>query len=492
MYICAELAKSCSKHTIGDTPEKLKSLPFDSEPSVQTLVQDFMATPQTRVTPRDGSGSAREISGSYDRLAQTDEDVAREHLRKLAYAKTTIGITMREGGTCKVESSVYGAAIVMPQLARTTGWDRTLSILAIRSWFFLFLNVVLQVYLLAMLAKEDTVMDLFAGQMYLCDFGKNLAKCPGPGCTGPGGTDVTAPRMYNWDQWSLRLYVRQAFKDMFPDRMTDINKFVDPGEYGVESYWCRFVCIFIFMIPCMRELNIIAKMAELLVRIPTDAEPWIDPKEEIVSGLGMIDEVTIKIAGMPMIWKIMDFMFIVLPKLLLWKMTAETGTTFLMETGGIQDIIINSVGLAFIVDLDELICDALMSEETKAFVAACEEFVLYDQKTSCVGDMSALTEDEILIKHHDCQQSWSSWSIWDLWGLFPGKLCMSLILTTGFCYEYYWKHCKLDDEGNYVSKDMFLPTSVVYTWLNAVFPFFYPVHKEESPYWTMPDISTEE
>merc|ERR1719506_3577426 len=58
---------------------------------------------------------------------------------------------MREGGTCKVEQSVYGAAIVMPQLARTAGWSKCFTILAFRSYVFLMLNILLQSFVLKML-----------------------------------------------------------------------------------------------------------------------------------------------------------------------------------------------------------------------------------------------------------------------------------------------------------------------------------------------------
>ncbi len=51
------------------------------------------------------------------------------------------------------------------------------------------------------IAKEENVLDAFAGQMYLCDFGKNMNGL------GPGGTNITAPRLYSWDQWAVRNYV---------------------------------------------------------------------------------------------------------------------------------------------------------------------------------------------------------------------------------------------------------------------------------------------
>lgn len=442
------------------------------------------------VSPREGS---RELEiGSYKNLEQQFDDTEEFDERdwKLAFAKTTIGITSREGGTCKVEESVYGAALCMPQFARTVGWDKTMTILAIRSWMFLLLNIFLQAYLLRMIAKEESVMDSFGGQMYLCDFGAFLDHCPGPGCRGPHGSDVSAPRLYNWDAIVNRNFVKDSLKAVFPDKIQEINDQVDPGEYGIESYWCRLACCFIFMISCMDELVIIFKMGELLYQIPTKAEAWIRPKRKagaLPRSMGNIDDVSLVIAGMPMLWKLINLVMVVLPKALLWKLGTETGVTFLMETSGIADCIINAVGLTFILGLDELIGAALMSEETCNLVAATENFALYDEKTSCVGDMSLLSDDEILEKHAEIE-SLRSWGFWDSVALLPNKLIVSLLLTWIFVFEYYFKHCTSQDQGGVlrrISKPMHLPLNVQFDWLNAFLPTYFPLQREADPYWEM-------
>jgi len=290
--------------------------------------------------------------------------------------------------------------------------------------------------------------------------------------------------MYSWDAWVNRNFVKASFKALFPDKAAEIDQVVDPGEYGVESYVCRWVCCFIFMIPCMQELNIIIKMAELIYQVPTSPEPWIEPRGSSVE-LGLISEVQLKIAGMPCKWKLLNLVIVVGLKALLWKQTAETGMTFLMETSGIQDIIVNSVGLTFIVSLDELICTALMSEETRNFVAACEDYPLYDAKTSCVGDMSVLSDDEILQKHNEQQNFWS-WGIKDLFALLPMKLIISVLLTFLFVGQYYLKKCEKSEDGRWVSKTMYLPKSVTFTIFQAFFPALFPPDVEEAPYWRMP------
>jgi hypothetical protein len=399
---------------------------------------------------------------------------------------------MRDSGECKVEASVYGAAIVMPQLARTVGWDKTMTSFAFQSWIFLLFNIFLQAYLLKMIAKEEVVMDGFAGQMYLCDFGANMEQCPGPGCRGPYGTEITGPRLYNWDAIANRNFVKDSLKALFPDRSKEIDAKIDVGEYGVESYWCRLSCCFIFMISCMGELVVTYKQLQLLYKIPTADEPWIETKQsdgEEAQLVGSIEEVRIAIAGMPLAWKFINFVLVVLPKFFLWRMTAVTGVAVLMDTSGIDDIITNSVGLTFILSLDELICEALMPEEIENFVLATESFPLFDPTTSCVGDMSLLTEAQILQEYQKSQHGIWAWGFWDLVTLLPLKLLMALLGTVGFVYEYYYKHCTTngDDANRLISKTIYVPQSMHFGWLNAFLPHFFPYQVSQTTAWEMPD-----
>mmetsp|Transcript_2418 Transcript_2418/g.5757 ORF Transcript_2418/g.5757 Transcript_2418/m.5757 type:complete len:238 (-) Transcript_2418:729-1442(-) len=93
-------------------------------------------------------------------------------------------------GACGLEkSSVYGAAVAIPQIARSSGWSATLTASSILSYFFLLLNISLQVYLLTVVAEAEILGSAFAGKMHLCDMGAKLEACPGPkDCQGPGGT----------------------------------------------------------------------------------------------------------------------------------------------------------------------------------------------------------------------------------------------------------------------------------------------------------------
>jgi len=438
-----------------------------------------------------------------------DEDTQKREF-ELAVARTTIGMTKRNGGSLNIEESVYGAALVMPQLARTSGWNKTFTIGAIQAWLFLFLNVCMQAYLLKMISEAEHVNDLFGGQMYVCDFGATTDECPLDAKTpsekckpGPFGSVATAPRMYDWDSIINRQFMKDSLTHLFPDKIKDIDAHLDVGEYGIENYWCRFVCCFIFMIACMEELVLIIKMAQLHWLVPTKDEPWLQAKPRTkeqrkisnrLSGTmsdpdplkGDIQEVRVFIAGMPFFWKFFNMIVVVLPKFFLWKFTTEVGTTFLMETASIVDIVINSVGLTFILGLDEMICRALMSDETLAFCEATENYNLFDEKTSCVGDMSVLTDDEILEKYKEKQHGCRSVGFWDVVALLPGKLIMSLLLTAIFVYEYYYKHCTQGSQDQMVSQPMYTPTTAEYGWGNAFLPMLFPQKFADEPYWQMP------
>jgi hypothetical protein len=232
------------------------------------------------------------------------------------------------------------------------------------------------------------------------------------------------------------------------------------------------------------------KMAQLLYQIPTKAEDWIgyrDLTDEPPTG--SISEVRVMIAGMPLIWKLINMAIVVFPKTMLWKLTVETGITFLMETSAIDDMIINSVALTFILNIDEMLMAALMHEEECALVEAVEEFPLYDPTTSCVGDMSLLSENELIEKYNKTQVGINTVGLHDLSLLLPYKLLISLLGTYVFVEEYYWKNCTSDDQGGIyllVSKPMQLPKCFSFDWLNAFLPLFFPVPSEDEPYWTMP------
>jgi len=62
-----------------------------------------------------------------------------EYNRKIASGKAIrILMKMESTGSCELETgSVYGAAIALPQIARSADWSGSMTALALRAFFFL-------------------------------------------------------------------------------------------------------------------------------------------------------------------------------------------------------------------------------------------------------------------------------------------------------------------------------------------------------------------
>jgi len=408
-----------------------------------------------------------------------------EYKIKLAAAKIIGGFTIREKGSVELErSSVYGAVILMPQLARTAGWPRYMTSLVVESYLFLFVNFIVQGGLLYMLAKEESVMGLFSGRMYLCDFGAGVGDCVGHSwCRGPGGTETTPHRLRDWVTFSNRNFARDSMKALFPDRESEIHDKVDPGEYGVESYHCRWMCCFIFVMSVMAELIMNYKMLKLIVwATRTGSEPWLDLRDGD-DELDWLQSGTIRLAGMSVGWKLINLVVVWVPKVMLWKLTAEAGIAFLMQTSTISEIIINSVALTFVLRVDELLFE-LMSDSIRCMLTVHEEIKDYDEVNE-----ENISEADIMEKHSERQRI-RYWGTKDWVTLLPFGLVSVSVLTVVFVCQYYYQRCQYAGGGHFVSQSMHLPKSTVFSILSAFFRSSFPTPSLEQPYWIMPPGET--
>lgn len=382
--------------------------------------------------------------------------------------------------------SVYGAALALPQIARTAGWSLEYTSLACHSMMFLLTNLVLQGFLLYMLSVEERTLAKFGGQMHLCDFGAQYNNCPdASNCVGPGGTIYSPDRMYNWGVWTTRVFVRDSFKSLFPDRAEEIEATIDPGEYGLESYYLRIVCCFLYVIGLWPDLAGSWDILSLLASVPTQSEPWIEPRpgwKEIVEkqagtdDLGL-DFVRFRVAGVPLHWKLIDFLLIFVPKMYIWVLTVDVGIVFLMETSQIEDMIVNCVALAFILSIDELTMTMLPSK-TKSMLEMIEG-----------GQFSTRTrltlQEEALLHQNDKRWNLLSPSFYGI--IIPARLLFLLAVTAFFIGNYYWEECQHLEDGSWVSQEIHRPLRAQLPFLSFLFepfPGLFPVTVEEETAWT--------
>jgi len=290
-------------------------------------------------------------------------------------------------------------------------------------------------------------------------------------------------------------FLRNTLLDMFPDEAEAVRHDIDPGEYGVNSHSCRYFCVTIFVMSTIKELYLIINMARLLYHVPTVAENWIEKAEgDTFSGETALPEslhvcsetqqylnlVHIKVAGIPFFWKIFSFLVVFLPKLVIWKLTLQTGTTFLMNTAGSNDLITNAVALSFILSIDEMLCEVLLSRSTKILLARCDSFPLHE-----VADHE-VTDKELLEFLDKKGKGCKVWSVKDLFLMVPSQLAITAVVSALLVAEYYHTKCVWSEKDGWVSRPVFLPRGSYFSFWNTVLPDWFPPAQEESPFWKLP------
>lgn len=428
--------------------------------------------------------AAAVLVGPVREITTDDEEDFRVHLAAVALDAE---IRATPAISCRLErGSIYTVALCMPQIARSADWPTSLLVECIRCYAFLMLYYSIVLTLLYMVVKEEHVWDKFAEQMHLCDFGAFMSQCPGgANCMGPAGTPYEPKRLFSWDEWVQRVFVKESLVDLFPHMRDEINEKIDPGEYGLEDYWCRFVCTFCFFLAMMEELLNILRLTRLLYSLPSEATPWIrfdTPVSEEGTGINREsaeESVSIKMRGMPLRWKITHLVAVLLPKSLICQVACRSGTVFLMETAGIEDVIVNAVALMFIMQLDNMVYDHMFGRATRLIMDRVE-----DWHNPVVVEVSLARGAKHTLRR----------GIREIWHSFNGRLESVCILTAVFMLDYYSSHCIQVGKdwtgliGGWVARPAYFPKSINLSPLAAFFPSVFEVEEESTPYWTMPGM----
>mmetsp|Transcript_27141 Transcript_27141/g.56313 ORF Transcript_27141/g.56313 Transcript_27141/m.56313 type:complete len:458 (+) Transcript_27141:70-1443(+) len=391
-------------------------------------------------------------------------------------------------GYCEVEkTSVYGAAIAIPQIARSVGWSATMTGLAIRAYIFLLFNYLIQGFLISVMNEEAHIMNPFKGEMHLCDFGASISNCPSSAnCRGPGGTNYTFPRLYGFSTWSTRIFVRDALKALFPERSSDIETAADPGEYGLEDYYCRLVCCLIFMMEVVGDLQRSIGLATLLNKLPSREDTWIryevpdwGEKEHAkrIHGWTELDLVKFQVAGMPRFWKVVNALVILFPKIYIWSMLVVTGFHFLMETAGIMELVINCMALSFVLGVDEMVFERLATLAAKHMMEKLEDYALFNTR-----EEEQETDAEVMERFQKEEMQRPFLKMLSL--VLPRRLLVILIMMVFFVLKYYYSNCRHLDDGSWVSQDIFMPERVSYNPLSFIYSFL--LDQSTVPIWSMP------
>jgi len=327
--------------------------------------------------------------------------------------------------------------------------------------------------------------------MHLCDFSAHIATCKddihAPGCIGPGGESTPDPgSLYPVDIWISRRFVRDSLKILFPDRKDEIEANVIPGEYGVESYYCRMLCIFVFVLQIADEFQNIRAVINLLWCIPTEDDSWLEyePPNKDSHGMGELEHIQFKVNGMPLRWKIINILFVLIPRIFIWRMLTMAGVHFLMETAAMVDQIVNTTALSFVLTTDELILERLATKATRFIVSSVQDYQLFDDNT-----FSNTNDQETLNRYFVSELSWCQGVA--RFSLLPRKLMWTIALMVAFTAEYYWHNCKQMEDGSIVSIDVFLPLAP-HLEFGSFLKHFFSISENphvDNSFWTMPAMA---
>jgi len=423
-------------------------------------------------------------------ITGTGDGIGEAEMPKVAAMKAiSILKKMENQGFSGLESeSVYGAAVAMPQIARSANWPGSLLALVIRTYLFLILNIVLQGFLLSMIGEYQLTWYAFGGQMHLCDFGASMKDCPdGPNCKGPLGTTYSAPRLYDYDIWATRIYVRDSLKAMFPEKEKEVIEKVDPGEYGMENYYCRFACLFLFMLSVVDDLSGTYKLAKTLWNIPTGHETWINydcpywaEKDQIseVKGVDELGFVQFNVAAMPWYWKLFNVVGVLVPKVLLWAALVRSGVHYLMETAGIVNCVVNAMALTFVLEMDEMVFNRFASSMTKHIMSCVQDLPNFSTE-----EEEGMTDEQALERFYNTEVGSARWSGKFLL-ILPIRFLSVLAIQVLFMWDYYRSNCVQHEDGSWVSQTMYLPAVLDYSPLRLMFGI--EGQPEQEPFWTMP------
>lgn len=294
--------------------------------------------------------------------------------------------------------------------------------------------------------------------------------------------------LYAFDIFMTRAFVRDGLTALFPDQKDKIGEVMAPGEYGVESYYCRLLCIFVFVLGIADEFQNIINLFKFLWHIPTEEGFWVQydsskpSEDDDPHGTKELEKVQFKVAGMPVRSKFMVLLFIVIPRIFIWRMLTLAGVHFLMETAAMVDQIVNTTALSFVLATDELILERLATHATIHILESVEGFNLYDYSVDKhLSDQECLQvfeEREMRV----CPKSRFS--------LIPSRLILTLVLMFLFIIEYYWHNCVAMDDGSVVSIPVALPPKA-HMALASFFKRFLSwkgEHHELEPFWSMPGM----
>lgn len=226
------------------------------------------------------------------------------------------------------------------------------------------------------------------------------------------------------------MFVRDSLLKVFEgdhNITTRIRDKIDPGEYGLESWLCRWICIVILGFQLQGDINAMFNLLHVVWKIPRFNQAWLVHKgcasDEDSHGL---DDVAFRVRGMSLAWKAFVVALVVAPRANITFNALFQGTKYLLWTASIEELILNSLAITFILGLDDVFFKALSTNEMFNLLDKLEPWVHIDDNPSCPKLIL------MRLEHFVGVTSCCLVSIW-----------------------YFWNYCILTADGSLVSKPLY-------------------------------------
>jgi len=377
-------------------------------------------------------------------------------LFEVKYVKNVLGLSPQ---------SVYTASIVFPQIARSSGYQLTYVAISLKMICLTIICFVLQLIFVISLWQASVYRPTQGGGPHMCTYGQDTGNSQQ---TGPLGITINPDRS-NLESNYKMLIIRNTLWEVLR-HLNITNSAIGPVEFGTESASCRGAAVAAFFFSIILEVSSMWSTAVFLVRSPTlhsrneyHAEQWISLAEpnlftgnlRSVLGKSDLDCVTFKMAGMPLCWKILWAWPVLLCRQVIIATVAYVGFYFLMNTGGIVDLVLNCIALVFIVDMDKLSFAAFATHVTCDILQRLQPFRIPVSAEEVEAEVRKNTDKE---RHH---------SVCDRFRHTVGisKMLLSLMVVQwGAFFLYFHAHCVMDQPpfGSFVLHRSYFDSAL--TW----------------------------
>mmetsp|Transcript_9068 Transcript_9068/g.25334 ORF Transcript_9068/g.25334 Transcript_9068/m.25334 type:complete len:475 (-) Transcript_9068:140-1564(-) len=302
--------------------------------------------------------------------------------------------------------TLYTASIVMPMIARSSGYKLTFTAIAVKMVVLNLVCIALQLGLISSFNHARVVLPALDGAPNICTYGQDTGNTYTP--HGPLGIKLERNRR-NIETDFTMVMVRNTLHEVMK-RVNVTNDIIGPVDLGMESATCRLVCIGVFCIAILAEVFTMIDLARFLWYVPAEgpapraeeglleASPetkechkatkrWVtfssDAKSKVMreswhlTGRNNLDSVRFKASAMPWSWKVVVSLLLMAHCTVI-TLTFWNGLAFLMNTGAILDLVLNTLSLTFILELDNLLFFTLARGVTKEILKRIEPLSLHE------------------------------------------------------------------------------------------------------------------